>query len=578
VPRAAFGVLVGAVISQSAGAAVVSVPVGAVTQLPGTSGCLYEPPTTDDAPSSLQGACVQGRALTGPSAIVVSPDGRNVYVASNGADAIASFARNPANGVLQQLPGSSGCVSDASELGCSAVYPLNSVNALAVSPDGKNLYAASTLGLAIFARHPGSGALVQLAPTRGCVSSEPVTDERCTSVVAMDDPSGIAVSPDGRNVYVSSGSGYSIAVFARESADGGLRQLPGTTGCIGPVVGEGEEDVPSTPALPCTTVSGLSAPPASTTSQKSPIAVSPDGRHVYVASYGAVAVLARVGTTGALSQDRPDCLASSVAKDESLGACGEARGLGASNGIAVSPDGRAVVIAATPIVTRDLEVDSGVAVFRRDPVSGSLTQMAGSSGCVTALGAEGCSSGRGLATDSEAPYSLNALALSLDGRTLYVGTMTSSEESGTISVFSRTSAGALVQLPGAFGCLGAQAGCASVRGLTGASAIAASPDGRYVYGTGYFDKSVAAFATTRPTAEVVVRKAGPGTVTSTPPGIACGKRCAGAFPLDSSVTLVARPSRGSTFSVWGGLCRGKAHLCKIAVRRSGTVTAVFRKN
>ena len=47
----------------------------------------------------------------GSRAIAISPDGRDVYVASGGSDAIAVFARNPATGALTQLSGKRGCVA-----------------------------------------------------------------------------------------------------------------------------------------------------------------------------------------------------------------------------------------------------------------------------------------------------------------------------------------------------------------------------------------------------------------------------------------------------------------------------------
>ncbi len=47
--------------------------------------------------------CARGRALTSPEDIVVSPDGRHVYVAAYSSHSIAAFARNRRTGSLEQL-------------------------------------------------------------------------------------------------------------------------------------------------------------------------------------------------------------------------------------------------------------------------------------------------------------------------------------------------------------------------------------------------------------------------------------------------------------------------------------------
>jgi len=56
-------------------------------------------------------------------------------------------------------------------------------------------------------------------------------------------------------------------------------------------------------------------------------------------------------------------------------------------------------------------------------------------------------------------------------------------------------------------------------------------------------------ATTYP---LTVQSQGPGTVTSSPTGIACGTGCSASFPLSSSVTLTATPEPGGAFADWGG--------------------------
>jgi hypothetical protein len=69
---------------------------------------------------------------------------------------------------------------------------------------------------------------------------------------------------------------------------------------------------------------------------------------------------------------------------------------------------------------------------------------------------------------------------------------------------------------------------------------------------------------------VSVTVSGPGTVTSSPPGIDCPGTCTGNFP--GSVTLTATPSAGAVFKGWAGACSGTA-ACVAAAE--GSVSASF---
>ena len=176
-------------------------PVGALSPLPGRAGCIYEPPEADAEPSPLAEICTPGRALLGATAVAISPDGRNVYVGASGDEAVAVFARDPSTGALRQLPGSAGCVAETPETwGCMSTHPLFDLTAIAVSPDGKNVYAvAGGYGLTVFRRVPGSGALIPLSGQTGCVTGTLIGDSQCAAAEGMDDPNAIAISRDGRS-------------------------------------------------------------------------------------------------------------------------------------------------------------------------------------------------------------------------------------------------------------------------------------------------------------------------------------------------------------------------------------------
>jgi DNA-binding beta-propeller fold protein YncE len=254
---------------------------GALSQLPNMAGCV--------APEAYSG-CATARGLTdSTSSVIVTPDGRNVYVAT--ADylgpvsegTILAFARDQVTGALVQLPGAAGCLASDGREGCGRAQPLGSwptqLPELAVSPDGRNVYApfVSADGLAggvtILRRDLSTGGLTQLPGESGCISQRPIPS--CQRGRGLEDPTGISVSPDGRNVYESAYNSAAIAVFARR-ADGALQQLSGRFGCIGgsPLFHEG--CAPSSPL-------------------QQDIALSSDGSYGYVARDDGLLVFARNG-------------------------------------------------------------------------------------------------------------------------------------------------------------------------------------------------------------------------------------------------------------------------------------------
>jgi Leucine-rich repeat (LRR) protein len=74
---------------------------------------------------------------------------------------------------------------------------------------------------------------------------------------------------------------------------------------------------------------------------------------------------------------------------------------------------------------------------------------------------------------------------------------------------------------------------------------------------------------------LTVVRDGPGTVSSSPVGIACGGVCSATFAPDVPVTLTAVPEAASTFLGWGGACAGAAPTCDLTMDSVRTVTASF---
>src|ERR1700733_4505705 len=82
-----------------------------------------------------------GTGLNGTQDVVVSPDGNNVYAIGSSDDAIAEFTRN-ADGSLTQA----GCIADVDADGTcdtTTATGLEDPQAIAISPDGKSVYVAA---------------------------------------------------------------------------------------------------------------------------------------------------------------------------------------------------------------------------------------------------------------------------------------------------------------------------------------------------------------------------------------------------------------------------------------------------
>ena len=95
-------------------------------------------------------------------------------------------------------------------------------------------------------------------------------------------------------------------------------------------------------------------------------------------------------------------------------------------------------------------------------------------------------------------------------------------------------------------------------------------------GTEMYPADNAGSVTTKVLGHVLnVQTTGPGAVTSTPGGIACGTDCSEAYPEGANVTLVASPNAGSSFLGWSGACTGTASTCIVAMTEQRAVAAAF---
>jgi hypothetical protein len=246
---------------------------GNLTQKPGAAGCINE---------TGAGGCTDGRGLLNAIHLVVSPDGKSVYVIGLDDSSIAVFDRDTGTGALTQKAGLAGCfTSDGNGGECTTESDIVLVSSADISPDGKNLYVVagytgSSIALTVFDRDTTTGALTRKPGLAGCISSNG-SGGTCVDGRGMTSPRGVAVSSDGLAVFVAVEDSDGVAVFQRDPVDGTLTQPPGTAGCAN-----------DNPTDGCAQAVGMI--------DSLGLATSDDGASVYVGGHGtdSVAIFDRV--------------------------------------------------------------------------------------------------------------------------------------------------------------------------------------------------------------------------------------------------------------------------------------------
>ena len=257
--------------------------------------------------------------LNGASSVVFSPDGNNVYVASQSSDAITVFRLDPQSGGFRFVE----TIVDGQTQGQNTIDGLDGAGSVAVSSDGLNVYVTGRNddAVAVFRRDVNTGTLTFVEVQR----------DGQGGVTRLNGPSSVTVSPDGRNVIVAAESDSALTVFSRDAATGALTFVETLRDNRDGIDGLG----------------GVTF-----------VTVSPDGRTVYAAGTrdDALAVFSRDVVTGQLAFIQ-------VLRDGTNGI----DGLEEVSSVVVTADGRNVYATGS---NRD---ESAIALFSRDVQSGELT-------------------------------------------------------------------------------------------------------------------------------------------------------------------------------------------------------------
>ncbi len=241
---------------------------------------------------------VQG--LTGAHGVAVSPDGRNIYVASVDEDALVTFRRDNDNFV-------------GYEDVILSMNDLNGARGVAVSPDGKNVYVVGYTGtisgtLAVYRRDLSDGVLTHVQTRREgqLIGINPIRFQD-----GLAGAHAVTVSADGNFVYVAGLHDNALTVFQRNQLTGVVSSLRTYKDGVGGMDGLG-----------------------GTTS----VAISPDGNHLFTTALTdqGVGIFDRDATTGLLEFN------ATIKRDMST----DLPKLDGANEVVVSPDGSTVYAVA----------------------------------------------------------------------------------------------------------------------------------------------------------------------------------------------------------------------------------------
>jgi 6-phosphogluconolactonase (cycloisomerase 2 family) len=311
------------------------------------------------------------------------------------------------------------------------VVPLTNPYGVAVSPDGKFVYAtgANSDSVAVYKRDLTTGALGNAVQS--------------LTLPELDGARGVTVSPDGKSVYVAAAAADTVVAFKRDSSSGFVTKIDAVKDGDPWFCNQG-------PSQQCP-LNGLDG--------AYNVKVSPDNRYLYItgANDDSIVVLFRDLTTGRIA---------SVFGAQYVETITDATNLNDVRGLALSPDGAylyAAVYGADNLMVYSRTINSGQLTFLEKHTQGDTGSPLG-------------------ALDGlNGPFQV---AVSPDNASVYVVSTTNA----AVAAFSRSTTG------GELTWIGTQKdGVNGVTGLSNGSGITVAPDGKHVYATGYAGKSTVVF-------------------------------------------------------------------------------------
>lgn len=404
---------------------------GGLKQLASTSGCLVDEAST---PSG----CQHVRGMQAIGDVAVTPNGQSVYVTSTGKDAIVAFNRNPATGELTQNSGITGCyTSDAGVAtadSCNLIPipdTLDGPTAIAISPDGQQVYVVTTSGRLTGFNRLADGSLTLNNSGNYCGSGSTLN--------------AVAISPNGASVYLGgSCAGGGVGYYSRDL----------TTGAISFVECHG----------------GVCDGTAPNLTNPTDLEVTPDGKELLISSANDVVLGWDRSPAGNLT---PSSATSRCVSNTTLtGTCQSRPGLIAPQSLALTDSGTRISVGgpqALSTINRDPATNSLIPDTEGNCFSYPTSTFAG---CGPAAGTNCCTTF----------FPAREVLASPDGSSLYLGT-----EATSAAIFGFSlAAGGLTQKPAPLGCtsVGGADGCGAFRQGNRIQAMAASPDNRNVYAVG----------------------------------------------------------------------------------------------
>ncbi len=364
-------------------------------------------------------------------AITVTPDGKSIIGIDKGQNAISTFKIDPVTSVPSFIK--------TLKNGTTVITGLVNANLTAVSPDGKHLYITGNIdnnigALSLFYRDESSEKLILI---------DTQTDIKLTTEAKLGSINSIAISNDGKYVYVTSKNSNALVVFERNNVTGVLRFIESKelTDISSVLVSHDSEYVYVTYGNTITLfrndngkltyINNYDAEVGSPYS----LMISPNGRYLYVIDMNNITSLAMFNRE--ITTSELNFIESYEYTEEN--------GIGVANAIEVSQDNKYVYVVSGMLRT--------IALFEHDSSTGKLT-------FIEKLVDEDNTKGLNNA---------NSIVLSIDGNYIYV--VSGNSTNGTLSLFNRDPETGRITFNTKIN---------DIDGLKGANSIAITSDNLYI--------------------------------------------------------------------------------------------------